>query len=355
MQAKKIVHIMFSLKVGGAENMVVDICNEQSNYADVTLIIIQDIIDYKVISLLSKRVNIIKLKQKPPTRFPLFVFSLWYKLIKISPDIIHLHNKSSLLLFPKILPIHFNNIFFTVHDTGIDYGKEIKNTDKVFSISKSVHDDILNRLKINSIINYNGIDLSLVSESLKNTTKLNSKKEFRIVQVSRLEHKKKGQDIILKALALLKIWNDSIHFKLVFIGSGSSKEFLTKLAKNLGILDSVSFLGNLPKTEVLEILPKYDLLVQPSRYEGFGLTVVEAMLSKVPVLVSNIEGPMEVICNGEYGYSFETENAEDCAKKISKVIDDYSHGFFEEKVSKAHKYAIDSFDIRNTAKRYSEV
>lgn len=45
-------------------------------------------------------------------------------------------------------------------------------------------------------------------------------------------------------------------------------------------------------------LCNFDLFIQPSRFEGFGLTVAEAIAAKVTVLVSNIQGPMEIIDDG---------------------------------------------------------
>lgn len=65
--------------------------------------------------------------------------------------------------------------------------------------------------------------------------------------------------------------------------------------------DHVIFEGLKEQAWIYENLCRYDLFIQPSRYEGFGLTVAEAISAKVPVLVSNIEGPLEIIDGGRLG------------------------------------------------------
>ena len=93
-------------------------------------------------------------------------------------------------------------------------------------------------------------------------------------------------------------------------------------------------------------------MVQPSRYEGFGLTVVEGMVAGIPVLVTNVEGPMEIINHGEFGYFFESGNAASCAGNIFKIINEYYTTSFFNKLRRARIHAIDNYDIQNTVNRY---
>jgi glycosyltransferase involved in cell wall biosynthesis len=93
------------------------------------------------------------------------------------------------------------------------------------------------------------------------------------------------------------------------------------------------------------------LLVQPSRTEGFGNTIVEAMAAKVPVLISNLSGPMEIIQNGRYGYSFSSNNHVECAERISNIVQDYNIGNVEKLVDMAYSYAFENFDISRSAKK----
>ena len=72
------------------------------------------------------------------------------------------------------------------------------------------------------------------------------------------------------------------------------------------------------------------------------------MAAKVPVIVSNIEGPMEVIGNGKYGYYFKTEDVEDLANKIELVLNTDNSSMTE----KAYNHVTNTYGINITAEHY---
>ena len=94
----------------------------------------------------------------------------------------------------------------------------------------------------------------------------------------------------------------------------------------------------------------YDLFVQPSRWEGFGLTVAEAMAAKVPVIVSEGQGPAEVTCGNLYGWTFENGNADDLAAKIKYIFDNYNEAM--DKANSALSYVQHTYDVSVTARKY---
>ena len=110
-------------------------------------------------------------------------------------------------------------------------------------------------------------------------------------------------------------------------------------------------LGEKVKTQefIYNHLCDYDLFVQPSRYEGFGITVAEAMAAKLPVLVSDIEGPMEIIGYGKYGMYFESENVDDLAEKLRNIL---QGGYDYSLVEKAYQHVCNHYDVVTTAQRY---
>ena len=91
------------------------------------------------------------------------------------------------------------------------------------------------------------------------------------------------------------------------------------------------------------------MFVQPSRFEGFGLTVAEAMAAKTPVLVSSGDGPEEVVDHGRYGYLFDKGNHVDLAKKLEDII---NNGYDANMVDCAYQRVLDLYNIKVTARNY---
>lgn len=332
--------------------MVVDICNCQVEYAQVYLIIIHDSINQMVLSQLSDKVNLICLKEKPPTKIPFFVFGLWLRLFKLRPDILHLHNRMSLKLFPHFTKRFIKTIQFTFHTTGIAPGRDVLRVDSCFSISNAVRNELIGRTGIDSTVIYNGIAVgSIPCRNVRNAPE----KTFKIVQVGRVDFSIKGQDILLKAVAQCIKKSSHQEVTVDFFGDGKDLDALQSLAHELNISEKVTCHGGVKKSQIYSKLNGYDLYVQPSRIEGFGLTIAEAMAAKVPVAVSNIEGPMEVVDGGKYGFVFETDNVDACADAIALCIENYNNGNIQETVERAYERVSTLFNIEETSKRYAEI
>lgn len=150
-----------------------------------------------------------------------------------------------------------------------------------------------------------------------------------LLSVARMDQIK-GQDIAIKALSRID------GAKLMLIGNGSFTgsargglahpkatmwgTYLKKLAKELGVTDRVIFTGYIPDNLVKAAYKRCDVLVFPSRKEGFGLVVVEAWMYKKPVVVSDGAGVSELVMDGVNGYRFESGNHEELAEKINKIM-----------------------------------
>lgn len=337
----KIVHLIYSFTVGGAETMLVDIVNEQSKSNEISVIIVNSLYSDTLINKFSNNVKIHLLKRKPGSRNPITIFRLNLLIFRLSPKIIHCHNAS---LYSLLLPKFRKTMCYTTHSMEIN-NKCIINYHKVFAISKSVM-NVLKSRYLNPILVYNGIQVELI----KQKTSFTKNQVFRIVVVGRLLHESKGQDLVIDSIGKI-ISEKNINIQIDIIGEGPSKEFLTNLVDKYDISKYVNFLGLQDRTYIYDNLKEYDLLIQASRHEGFGLTVVEAMAAKLPVLVSNIDGPIEIINNGEFGFYFMNGDVKSLENSIIKIIEMP----IQEKIkitNLAYNYVLKNFDIKQTALNY---
>ena len=341
----KIAHVIWALGVGGAESMLVDIINEQSKTEDVHLIIVNNIIDKNLFKNISDRVHCYFINRPPGNRNLFYILKFNLILLKINPDIIHCHNEdlSKISYFKKIIK---PETCLTVHSLNV-FSENFKKFDKIFAISDTVKADIFNNSGIIAKTIFNGIKADHIKIKQEYSFKI-----FKIIQLGRLNKNLKGQDILLKALSVLINKYSIKNISVDFIGEGESKTFLLEMAEKLKIKKYCHFTGSQDRADIYNNLKNYNLLVQPSLYEGFGLTVAEAMAAKVPVLTSDIEGPMEIINNGEFGYYFKSEDSLACAQKILEIMRNYGSEDFFYKINNGYDYIKHKFNIRNTAKDY---
>lgn len=149
------------------------------------------------------------------------------------------------------------------------------------------------------IITLNNVtDISGVREkSLTPTDIMFSPGMFHIVSCGRLSHAK-GMDIAVEACALLvQRGLRNIHWTI--IGGGPEEAHLRRQVAALALEPYITLPGM--RENPYPFLRRADLYVQPSRFEAYGLTIVEAQILGVPVLSTETDGSKELICNGETG------------------------------------------------------
>jgi glycosyltransferase involved in cell wall biosynthesis len=123
----------------------------------------------------------------------------------------------------------------------------------------------------------------------------------RIACISRLSYEK-GIDVLIEAMPL--VLSKIPGATLTVAGDGSERERLVNQCNELQVTSSVHWAGTVPREEALKMLSGADIAVVPSRFEGFGLTAIEAMALGTPVLASNTDGLAEIIRHGETGWLF---------------------------------------------------
>ncbi len=129
--------------------------------------------------------------------------------------------------------------------------------------------------------------------------------DFEITFVGNLIHRK-GVDILIAALARVR----TRAWRLAVIGDGPERGALTAMARRLGIGDRVVWHGALPNAEVGEAVAGSDLLVLPSRWDGWGAVVNEALMRGVPALCSSACGVADLLHTPLNGGVFESGDAD---------------------------------------------
>lgn len=341
----KIAHIIYAFPIGGTESMLVDILNEQVKYEQVSLIVVNNVFDRKLLSGISNKVSICLINRKSGSRNPIPFFRLNYFLVKNAPDIIHCHDYSIVRI---VAPFLKARTVLTVHDMNI-CTKYHSKYDQLFAISKSVQNDIRNLSNNESVLVYNGVNGKDIQHKIEFKSSA-----FRVIQVSRLNHEKKGQHILLEALSILIHQYNLKDIHLDFIGEGTSYNHLIEMVDKFHLANYVSFLGLRDREYIYGHLKNYNILVQPSLFEGFGLTIVEAMAAGIEVLVSDIDGPREIIEKIGHGHMFKRGSADDCALNIYKSYTNRNIMELQSKSVLQRQSSMKIFDIEITAKNYLE-
>jgi len=226
----------------------------------------------------------------------------------------------------------------------------INQSDMVTSVSKSLRQDTLQLFSITNEIHVvpNFIDTSKFSTEFTDCQReLMATNEERIVtHISNMRPVKKILDIIH---IFYKI-QEKTKAKLLMVGEGPEIKPAEALCKELGLQDSVLFLGK--SNEIDKILCFSDLFLLPSEKESFGLAALEAMVNGVPVISSNAGGIPEVNKHGVSGYLSNVGDIADMAKNaISILNDDLQLAKFKAQSKELAK----SFDTKTIVPLYEEV
>lgn len=281
------------------------------------------------------------------------------------PDIIHCHaaNPSRIALeFRKLANIQIP-IIQTMHGWGI-YKTPEQEKDDIETFNKMEHmifvskssEYLLKSKGLNckgSSIIYNGIDdykpsSDSFDKDINEIPRLKKEGYFIIGVVGTLDQRK-NQRFVLETI---KVLPEYIKLKFIFVGEGKVEE-MVNLVNSYGISERVNFLGY--KNNAREFIASFDLLLCPSKSEGFPVTVMEAFSTKTLVLASNIPEHMEAITDEITGFSFESDDISDLKEKIIKIyqikdtknIKLRSYNLFKKRFS-AKKFLIENENIYRT-------
>jgi glycosyltransferase involved in cell wall biosynthesis len=110
------------------------------------------------------------------------------------------------------------------------------------------------------------------------------------------------------------------RYSLALVGPGPDRQRLQQLARDLGVLDQVHFLGFQPDAK--RMLPRYRAYVHSALIENFPFVLVEAAAYGLPVLAAPVGGVPEVFEDGEQGFYWPLEDPKEGARKLVALLED---------------------------------
>ena len=167
----------------------------------------------------------------------------------------------------------------------------------------------------------NGLDIQRfeLSEALHNDDSVQS--QTVIAYCGRLQEVK-ALPVLLQAVACLRNKGYD-EFLLRLAGDGDQEEHLRELTKELGLCDYVEFCGRI--SDVPSFLSQAHIYVQVSRYEGLSNSVLEAMCTGLPPVLTRISGNEDLVVHGKSGYLVDVDDVQELAKQLSTLLDDRAH------------------------------
>jgi glycosyltransferase involved in cell wall biosynthesis len=321
----RILSVITSLRIGGAEKLVVDsipIFKNKGFHVDVFIFHPQETEFSK--KLRDNGIHIIK-SFKFHIYNPVHVFRTLQFIRKY--DIIHVHLFPGLywVAIAKMLSFSKVKLLYTEHSTSNKrrnnffkwFDKVIyKQYSKIISISEEVDSLIKDHLKLPEtkfLLIRNGINLNGIANAVplqKDSLFSPVKDEKLIIQVSSFR-KQKDQKTLIEALKIL-----SLNIRLILVGDGPLKDDCKMLAQKLGVFERVHFLGL--RMDVPRLLKTADIIVLSSNHEGLSLSSIEGLASGKPFIASNVPGLTEIVQGA--GLLFPKGDFNTLADHITKLL-----------------------------------
>ncbi|MBP1709856.1 MAG: hypothetical protein H6Q49_58, partial [Deltaproteobacteria bacterium] len=159
----------------------------------------------------------------------------------------------------------------------------------------------------------------------------------------------KGLDNIMLALAQLKKHNKSV--KLIVAGKGNITKY-EKLAKDAQISENIIFTGTVTKDNLIDLYLAGDLYMMLSRFDTFGMVVLEAMAAGLPVMISSRVGAKDLVEDGKNGFIIpDTSDYDYIASRLTLLLDKKIR---TEMSAAAHQTASEN-TWDKVAKKYSDL
>ena len=358
----RVLHFLDTLNRGGAETQVLDICKNAADFGlEMTFVTAQGGVMEK--DFRRTDVDFYKLNRRFPV--DLYLASQLRKIIKEQEiqivhgyqavEGLHLHlaahglkNVKRVLSFQGGMPPDWKNrraLKFLIPrmDANIVVSRGLKKW----------HEEIDNFGTENFTVIYNGADIKRLQPTGKSLREeLSLPKDALLVGMVGNFYREPRKDQLTVCRALPKVFAEIPNVNCIFAGKiedGAEEKMadcLNFCIENK-IIERVHFLGG--RNDVPDILAALDVFVFSSLHEGLPVAMAEAMLTKVPLIVSNIEPLLEASDDGKYAEIFPAQNAEVLSDKILKQLK--NEDLREDLAKRAFEYARENFSIEAHSKQ----
>lgn len=145
---------------------------------------------------------------------------------------------------------------------------------------------------------------------------------YRLLFVGEMQTSRKGVDYLIGAVSILR--RRGLYVTLDLVGEGQHKRDYEAMSRRLHVADVCKFHGMLLHAQVVDLMPQFELFVLPSLAETFGVVLVEALASGMPVVSTRSGGPDDIV-TPDLGVLVEPANSAALADGISDVLARLEH------------------------------
>jgi glycosyltransferase involved in cell wall biosynthesis len=361
MISKKVTHLITTIERGGAEKQLLTLASKQVQSGLKVLVLylkgkpdLKDELEESGVEVNNLLVEKSFLKQ-------IFLLS---KYLRKNPSPVHAHLPKSELLAAVVIAKKY--FVFSRHNAEPFWPSApriisnllskyvCKRASQGIAISNAVKSYLIKRGEIPTgytidVVHYgfqkdisnNAASLGLIADIMNGQSS-----NYKIGTIGRLVPQK---DYLTLLNAFSNVLKSVPNIELYVVGEGYLQKDLVNFSQSLGINDKVHWLG---KTEYIkEFLSKIDLYILPSKYEGFGLVLLEAMVAKKPIIAANNSAIPEVL-GKTYEGLFSTGDAKALAQQIKTAIIDKN---FSERLVQSYSSQLNLFDPSEMNKNIKNV
>jgi glycosyltransferase involved in cell wall biosynthesis len=359
----KILHIIPTLKKGGAERLVIDLLKEleKQDGIEVKLVVLHKWVQYEI-SAIQHLVHFIpaSIKLSVWKRNIINVDELQLFINDFCPDIIHTHLFEAEIVsrscyypnakwfshchgfYPELRKLSFKTFFNTKLFTQFYDMQYLKRRYKVngsnifIAVSAPIKKYVLATINTKCYVLPNAIDFIRFN---KPHVYHDFPNDLKLISVGRFDINK-NHVFLLDVVKILIDRGIDVHLSLY--GDGNTKSLVIERIQLLGLEKHVSFMGFVSNIE--EYYQQSHIYVHSAKKEALGLTLLEAMAAGLPVISLDGKGNRGLIEDGKNGYMFKSHDAEEFASCILELWED------KPKFKKMSSYAqifASNFDIVN--------